>query len=117
MANIKDLDIEEEIIFNLISCSGEGRSLIFEAFNAVKKEEYNEAEKLMDMATESILKAHNIQTKLIQGEAAGQHREINLLMVHAQDHLMSTILSQNLIKNMISMQKEINQLKNELKNK
>lgn len=65
----------------------------------------------MEKANESLMKAHNTQTKLIQEEARGNHVEINMLMVHAQDHIMGTMLAKELVENMMEMQKEINQLK------
>lgn len=109
--------IEEEIIFQLISHSGEARSYVFEAFNKAKNGEYDEADEFMEQAKEAFIKAHNMQTELIQKEASGEHMEVNLLMVHAQDHLMSTMLADKLITNLISMQKEINSLKSQLKDK
>lgn len=103
---------EEEIIFELISISGTARNYLFEAFDNCKKENYEEAKKDLEMAKNELLKAHNIQTSLIQEEAQGNFMEVKLLMVHAQDHLMTTILTKDLIDKMIDMQKEINSLKN-----
>lgn len=107
--------LNEEIVFKLISFSGDARSFIYEAFSLVMQGECEEAEKSLSEAEDSIIKAHNIQTELIQNEAKGKHIELNLLMVHAQDHLMNTLLAKELIKNMMYMQKEINELKNKVK--
>lgn len=104
-------EINEQIIFKLISFSGEARSNIYEAFESVTNGEYEKAEEFLKQADETILEAHSVQTALIQKEAQGIHTKITLLMVHAQDHLMSTLLLKDLIKNMINMQKEINELK------
>ena len=35
--------------------------------------------------------AHRSQTELIQGEARGEEKNLSLLLVHAQDHLMNAI--------------------------
>ena len=107
-------EMNEQIIFKLISFSGDARSDIYEAFESVVNEEYEKAEESLKKADKSIMEAHNVQTSLIQKEAQGIHTDISLLMVHAQDHVMSTLLSKDLIKNMIHMQKEINELKEKL---
>ncbi|TDT51073.1 PTS lactose/cellobiose transporter subunit IIA [Fonticella tunisiensis] len=103
--------ISEEIIFQLISYSGDARSLIYEAFNLVAQGKCEEAEEVLNRADESIIKAHNLQTKLIQDEASGKVHEINLLALHSQDHLMTTLLAKEIMGYMISMQKQINGLK------
>ncbi len=105
----------EEIIFKLISDAGDARSCLLEAFSYVREEKYKEANSKMKQAKESLLKAHNMQTKLIQEEAKGNPLDVNLLMVHAQDHIMGTILADKLVENMMEMQKEINELKNKEK--
>ncbi len=109
--------ISEEATFELISYSGDARSYIYEAYNLVRDGNYEEADKALEKADESLIKAHNMQTSLIHSEAQGKRIELNLLLVHAQDHLMSTILSKELMRNMIAMQKEINILKGSAHNK
>ncbi len=103
--------ISEEAIFQLISYSGDARSYMYEALDLVKARSYQEADALLEKAEESILQAHNMQTSLIHQEANGIKIEIGLIMVHAQDHLMSTLLARELVRHLIGMQKEINSLK------
>lgn len=100
----------EEIIFSLITHSGSARSYIFEAFKEVEGCNMEKAHELMELAKSELLKAHSIQTKLIQNEAAGENIQVNLLMVHAQDHLMTSILAKDLIERMVVMQQKINRL-------
>jgi PTS system cellobiose-specific IIA component len=64
------------------------------------------------MAKEGLIAAHKVQTELIQQESSGDKLELSLLMVHAQDHLMTSMLAKDLIEKMIYMQNEINELKN-----
>lgn len=108
--NLNEIE-NEEIVFKIISFSGDARSYIYEAFNFVKQGKYEDSEKALYAAENSIIEAHSMQTSLIQNEARGNHTELSLLMIHAQDHLMNTLLAKELIKNMICMQKEINDLK------
>lgn len=105
------MDKLEKLAFELISNSGSARSYSFEALKLVKEGKIDQANEKMAIAKEEILKAHKIQTQLIQKEANGDKIEVNILLVHAQDHLMSSILANDLIKELIYMQEEINNLK------
>lgn len=104
----------EQIIFQLISNSGSAKSSAFAAFEAIKNNDLDKARKLLQKASEEILAAHQAQTELIQKEANGENIELNILMVHAQDHLMTAMLAKELIEKMIDMQIEINRLKEEI---
>lgn len=114
MAEKTKEQLNEEIIFKIISYSGDAKSNIYEAFEMVAKGEYEKAEEILKEADESITCAHNVQTNLIQKEAQGIHTDVSLLMVHAQDQLMTTLLAKDMVQNMIFMQKEINDLKKKL---
>ncbi|MGL5055438.1 MAG: PTS lactose/cellobiose transporter subunit IIA [Fusobacteriaceae bacterium] len=91
----------------LVGNAGESRSLAFEALNAAKKGDYEEAEKKLQESKEKMLRAHHIQTELICKEADGEKVELGLIMVHAQDHLMTAILARDLITEMIEVYKKI----------
>ncbi|GFN35062.1 PTS lactose/cellobiose transporter subunit IIA [Tepidimicrobium xylanilyticum] len=101
----------ERLAFELISNSGSARSYAFEALKLAKEGELDQANEKIAVAREEILKAHKIQTQLIQKEANGDKIEINILFVHAQDHLMTSILAIDLIRELIYMQEEINKCK------
>ena len=97
----------EEIAMELVGNAGESRSLAFEALSAAKKGDYEEAEKKLKESKEKMLRAHHIQTELICKEADGEKMELGLIMVHAQDHLMTAILARDLITEMIEVYKKI----------
>ena len=92
----------EQIIVGLISSAGQSKSL---AFEALKKGEYDEARKILEQAKEADLQAHTVQTKLIQAEMSGSGNkpEVGLLMVHAQDHYMTSQLARDLIEELINV--------------
>lgn len=95
----------EAIAMELVGNAGESRSLAFEALAEAKKGNYNEAENKLTDSKKSILKAHELQTELIVKEADGEKMELGLLMVHAQDHLMTSMLARDLISEMVEMYK------------
>ena len=96
----------EQIIVGLISSAGQSKSLAFEALKKVKTGEYDEARKILEQAKEEAdLQAHTVQTKLIQAEMSGSGNkpEVGLLMVHAQDHYMTSQLARDLIEELINV--------------
>ena len=86
----------EEIIMNLILHSGEVRSYSMEAIQAAKRGNIEEAKELIEKADKEQVESHKVQTSLIQNEAAGNKAEVSLLLVHAQDHLMTSMTFQQL---------------------
>lgn len=100
------MDIEV-VAMELVGNAGEARSLAFEALAEAKKGNFEKAEELLNQSKEASLKAHHTQTELICNEADGNKIEIGLLMVHAQDHLMTSILARELISEMIEMYKKL----------
>ena len=90
--------------FSIISNVGMAKSLAVEA----RKGKYNEAEKKMAEASEYFVKGHHAHTSLIQKEAAGENVELSLIIMHAEDQLMSTETTKLLIEEMIEMFKQLN---------
>lgn len=97
----------EEIVFGIIASSGAARSMAFEALECAKEGKFDEAENLMRQAQEAGVKAHNIQTELLTKAAQGEDMSVDVLLVHAQDHLMTSILAQELIAQMIELYRTI----------
>ncbi|GAA0123988.1 PTS lactose/cellobiose transporter subunit IIA [uncultured Clostridium sp.] len=97
----------ENIIFKLISYSGEAKSFSMESISHAKAGNFKEAERCLELADKSLEEAHKEQTKLIQSEARDEKVEITLLMVHAQDHLMNAITVKDLAVEFMDMYKKI----------
>lgn len=87
----------ELIPFQLITAAGIARSMAFEALKAAREGNFELADELMKKSNEAGKEAHDQQTKILAREAAGDHTDVNVLMVHAQDHLMTAMLAQELI--------------------
>lgn len=100
------MDIEAAAMI-LVGNAGEARSLAFEALSLAKRKDYKGAKDLLDKSKKASLKAHEMQTELICREADGEGIELGLLMVHAQDHLMTSILARDLIGEMIELYEKL----------
>jgi PTS system cellobiose-specific IIA component len=87
--------------FEIITYVGSARSMYIEAIREAKQGNFAGAEKLMLEGTEMFVKGHRAHAGLIQSEAGGEKSEYSLLMVHAEDLLMSAesfkILSEEFI--------------------
>lgn len=106
----------EQTIMQLIVNGGDARSMSLRAIQAAENDDFVEADKLLVAAKEAMNKAHEVQTQLIQDEVRGNHVEVTLLMVHAQDHVMNAMTVKELAEHIINNRKEINQLKQTVKN-
>lgn len=96
----------EQVAFTIILHAGEARSHALEALKAAREQKFSEAEASLALAKKQLIAAHQIQTELLQAEARGEKKEVNLLLIHAQDHLMTAILAKDLIEEMVLMFKK-----------
>lgn len=89
----------------LIAASGESKAKAFEALKKVKERKFDEARALMKEAREIDIEAHNVQTALIARDLDPEQESpaLSLLMVHAQDHYMTSQLARDLIGAMIDL--------------
>lgn len=97
------MSITEETIFQIILHGGNGKSLAMEAISLARQGDFTEAEKKLKESEAAINEAHQIQTDLIQNEAKGNKTDLSLLMVHAQDHLMTAITVKDLAKEIVNL--------------
>lgn len=93
------------ISMNIIANAGQAKSLVFEALKEAKENNFDRAEELIKEAETSINEVHKVQMDLLVDEANGNKKDINILLVHAQDHFMTTLLAYDLIKEMIEVYK------------
>ena len=89
------------VSMTIIANSGDARSYAYGALEAAKAGNFEEADELLKKSDESATLAHKAQTDLLFKEANGEHQEVNVLLVHAQDHLMTSMLAVELIKEII----------------
>ncbi|WP_239253553.1 PTS lactose/cellobiose transporter subunit IIA [Listeria ilorinensis] len=101
----------EQAAFSLISLAGDSFSQLVEALHLAKQGEHEEMERKLQAADSLMNEAHRVQTELMVEETRGEATEFSVLLVHAQDTLMNTILASTLIREMIDMYEELKQAK------
>ena len=95
----------EEIAMLIIANSGAARSSSFGALEKAKKGNYEAADKLLKEADESLHTAHESHRELLKMDSKGEVEHMNVLLAHAQDHLMSSTLASELVKEIILLYK------------
>ncbi|EGQ5320938.1 PTS lactose/cellobiose transporter subunit IIA [Enterobacter asburiae] len=93
----------EEAVMEIIVNAGQSRSLCFEALHAARQGNIDEAKSLLREADGYARQAHKMQTKLIEQDAGEGRQPMMLIMVHAQDHLMNSLLARELSEEIIHL--------------
>ncbi len=102
------MDEMETQIVNLIVSSGSARSSAMESIAQAKEGKIDEAKASLEAAKENVNEGHHSQTELIQAEIRGEKAPLSLLMVHAQDHLMTALLAIDLAVEIVDIYEKIN---------
>ncbi|MBS5115721.1 MAG: PTS lactose/cellobiose transporter subunit IIA [Erysipelotrichaceae bacterium] len=102
------MDEMETVIINLIVNSGSARSSAIEAIQFAKAGDMEKARESLEQAKESVNEGHHSQTELIQAEIRGEKAPLSLLMVHAQDHLMTSLLCIDLATEFVDLYEKVN---------
>ena len=93
----------EDAVMEIIVNAGQSRSLCFEALHAARQGDLDEAKSLLREADGYARQAHKMQTKLIEQDAGEGRQLMTLIMVHAQDHLMNSLLARELSEEIIHL--------------
>ncbi len=97
----------ELLSFQMISFNGSARSCFVEAIMAAKEGDFERAEQLMAEGEEQFVEGHPVHAQLIQKEASGEATAVNLLLIHAEDQMMSAELLKIIAAELIDIHKRI----------
>lgn len=93
----------EATVMELIINAGESKSCAMEALMAAKAGKWDEVDNLLALSTAASKKAHKVQTALIGLDEGEGKVPVNLIMVHAQDHIMTAMLAKEMIEEFIAI--------------
>lgn len=91
----------------IIANSGEGKSLAMKAIQQARAGKYEEAAANLKQAKGAIIKAHQAHSELLFYDAEHQDLKINMLAVHAANHLTSADVISELAEEIIYLYKEV----------
>ncbi|KMY44653.1 PTS dihydroxyacetone transporter [Bacillus sp. FJAT-27916] len=77
------------VAFQIISNVGTAKSLVMEALYAAKEGNFDAAEEKLAESKHFFVEGHRMHASLIQREANGEKLEFSLILMHAEDQIMS----------------------------
>jgi len=92
-----------EVAFQIISFAGNAKSSAMMAIRESREGNAEEAAKLLEEAARALHAAHGAQTKMLTQEARGNAVPLNIILVHAQDHLTGAMLVRDLAEEFITL--------------
>ncbi|MGT2934638.1 PTS lactose/cellobiose transporter subunit IIA [Streptococcus castoreus] len=96
-----------QVVMSIIIKAGEVRSKSLEAVEYSLSGDYKMSDKCFQEAQQLLLEAHHAQTDLLSKEANKEKIDLNLLTIHSQDHLMTSITVNDLAKKMVKLSKKL----------
>lgn len=103
-------DSKYENAMQIIMHAGTARSCAIKASNAAAKSDFETAERELKEAQNEMHEAHKVQFDLVHAEANGHPVELNIVLVHAQDHLTMAIMSIDFAERMIDVYRRLDAL-------
>lgn len=104
---------DEEVVMKLIVPAGNAKSAAIEAISMARKHDFEQANKLLADAEDSINKAHDNMSSEVRAVLNGEAEEsISLVMVHGQDHLMNAITTLDLARQIVGLTRELTEPSN-----
>lgn len=97
----------ELLSFQMISANGSARSCFVEAVAAAKEGNFERAQELMAEGEELFVEGHRVHAELIQHEAQSGGTDINLLLIHAEDQMMSAEVLKIVAEELIEIHKRL----------
>lgn len=101
---MEDLEL---ICFQIISHAGTAKSNYIEAMAKAKDGDFKKASELINEGIEEYRLAHKAHSSLITEEASGNKVEVGLLLMHAEDQLITTEVIKIVAEENIQLLKEI----------
>ncbi|SLM64433.1 MULTISPECIES: PTS lactose/cellobiose transporter subunit IIA [Dickeya] len=97
----------EQTVMELLINAGEARSCAMMAIQAARAQDWVAADAQLLASQAAAKAAHQLQTRLIGLDEGEGKVPVNLIMVHAQDHLMTAMLCRDLADEMVQLRKEL----------
>lgn len=96
------------VIFQMISAAGAAKSKYIEAISVAREGNFEEAHKIMKEGSECFVEAHRVHAELLSTEATGVNSEVSLLLVHAEDQMMSAETFRTVAEEIIMLYEKMN---------
>lgn len=105
----------ENLALQLIIYAGDAKSQAMTAISLARGGDILKASEKLKQSNEGMVKAHKFQTEALQEAMKHPEEGVNMLMAHAQDHLMNAVTTQALAKEFIELYKQVDELRSYMK--
>lgn len=95
-----------EVPMQIILHAGNAKSSALMAIDAAADGEFAEADRLLEEARAEMAEAHHFQFSLTQAEANGEQVDLNIILLHAEDHLTMAIMASDLAERFIALYRQ-----------
>lgn len=106
------LEEMQAVAFQIISQVGQAKSFYVEAMYLSREGKFDEALSKIDEGDETFNTAHSAHFGLVQREAGGEELPFSLLLIHAEDQMLTTETLKILALEIIELRKESMKCKN-----
>ncbi|HJE01783.1 MAG TPA: PTS lactose/cellobiose transporter subunit IIA [Staphylococcus auricularis] len=98
--------------FTIVAIAGDARREVMAAMQAAKDKSFDQAREYIRVANEYITEALKEQTQILAQEASGESSDLSFIMVHGQDHLMTTMALRDAANYIIDLYEQLDQFTN-----
>ncbi|WP_103063461.1 PTS lactose/cellobiose transporter subunit IIA [Actinomyces qiguomingii] len=98
------------VSFELILAAGTAKSKAMEAVELAREGQLDAARQALARADDDFRQAHDIQFALLQKEAGQDHVDVDIVLVHANDHLTMALMAKENAEMLIELYSRIHKL-------
>ncbi|MDR1234759.1 MAG: PTS lactose/cellobiose transporter subunit IIA [Mycoplasmataceae bacterium] len=98
----------EQVSLQVIAHSGDAKGKIMEALQNAKALKYEQATKLLQDAEKDLILAEKAHMEVVVKETQGDKLQIPLLLIHAEDQMLTTQTLLLVVQELIELYKKIN---------
>lgn len=107
-------DKKYEACFQIIMAAGDARSKAIQAIKLANENKSQEAEAMIKEAKIDLKNAHVAQTQMLRQEAEGKEVDVNIILVHSQDHFSMAMTAIDMAEEVIILTKRLSVLEQKL---
>ena len=93
--------------FQIVGYAGDAFTHFYDAVERAREGAFDAAARELDEGEACLLEAHKAQTGMLAEEARGVDLPFSLMLVHGQDHLMTTIMFGRMARELVEVYKEL----------
>ncbi len=105
---MNELEKMQTIAFQIIADVGSAKAMYLEAIRVAKEEnDFEAAKQFINDGVELATKAHSHHFEIVQNEANGQVVPFSIMLMHAEDQLLTTEVIKMMAEEVIDLHKKI----------